>query len=86
MLPPDETNFDLVVENSVTPSANTTSNLGQKDPRFLNTWSDLVACSNVAFHSEGNFIGAFSGSDNELRDKPELSQPDYYEVLSFFPD
>jgi hypothetical protein len=36
VLPPVETNFDIVVQNNVTPSANTTYNLGQKDLRFLN--------------------------------------------------
>ena len=78
MLPPVETNFDLVIGNSVTPSANTTFNLGQKDLRHLNVWSNNMACSNIDLHSGGNFIGVFSGSYNELRDKPELSQPDYY--------
>ena len=86
MLLPVETNCDFVKQNSVTPSASTTYNLKQKDLRYLNVWSHLVACSNVAFHSGGNFIGAFSGSDNELRDKPEFSQPDYFKTLSFFPD
>jgi hypothetical protein len=86
MLPPVEINFDLVVQNSVTPSVTSTSNLGQKDLRYLNSWFDHVATSNIAFHSGGNFIGAFSGSYNELRDKPEFSQPDYFETISFFPD
>jgi hypothetical protein len=45
-----------------------------------------VACSNVDFHSDGNFIGAFDGSYDSLRDKPELSQPDHFETLTFFPD
>ena len=83
-LPPVKTNYDLVVQNSVTPSANTTYNLWQKDLRYLSAWSDLVACSNVAFRSSGDFIGVFSGSYNELQDKPEFSQPEYYENLSFF--
>ena len=86
MLPLADTNYDLVVENSATPSANMTFNLGQKDLRYLNVWSDIMACSNIDFHSGGNFIGVFSGSYNELRDKPKISQPNYYEVLSFFPD
>ena len=86
LLPRVDYNYDIVVGNSVTPSTNTTYNLGQKDMRYLNVWSDLVACSNVPFHSGGNFTGNFSGSYNELREKPEISQPDYYEVLSFSPD
>jgi hypothetical protein len=86
MLPPVETNFDLVVGNTVTPCVNATYDLGQKDLRYLNVWSDLVTCSNIAFHSGGNFIGAFNGSYDSLRDKPELSQPDHFETLSFFPD
>jgi hypothetical protein len=81
MLPPVETNYDLVVQNSVTPSANTTYNLGQKDLRYLNVWSDQVACSNIGFHSGGNFVGTFDGSYASLRDTPELS-----ETLTFFPD
>ena len=85
MLPPVETNYDLVVGNSVTPSANMTFNLGQKDLRYLNVWSDSMTYSKNVFHSGGKFIGAFSGSYNEMRDKPELSQPDYCEILSFFP-
>ena len=68
--------------------ANSTFNLGLKDFRFLRNrrsfyiWSDLVLCSN----ENGNFIGAFNGSYDSLRDKPEISQPNYYEVLSFSPD
>jgi hypothetical protein len=87
MLPPILTNYDLVVGNSMTPSANTTCNLGQKDLRFLNGWSDQVACSNIGFHSGGNFVGVFDGSYASLRDTPNsVSQPDYYETMSFFPD
>jgi hypothetical protein len=59
---------------------------GQKDIRYLNVWSDLVACSNLGFHSNENFIGAFSGGYNELKDKPSFTQVAYYESVSFFPD
>ena len=45
-----------------------------------------MACSNIALHSGGNFIGAFSDSYNELCDKLEFSQPEYFETLSFFSD
>ena len=86
ILLPVETNLVIVVKNSVTPSAHLTYNLGQKGLRYLNVWSDVVACSNLGFHQEGNFIGAFSGSYNELRDKPTLGAPEYNETLSFFPD
>jgi len=86
MLPPVETNYDLVVKNSLIPSANTTNNLGQKDLRYLNVRSENVACSNIDFHSGGNFVGTFNGSYDSLRNKPEISQPGYYEVLPFFPD
>ncbi len=81
MLPPVETNYDLVMQNNVTPSANTTYNLGQKDLRYLNVWSDQVACSNIGFHSGGNFVGVFDGSYASLWDTPEL-----FEALTFFPD
>ena len=70
----------------MTPSANTAFNLGQKDLRYLNVWSDVAAFSNLGFYQEGNFIEAFSGSYNELRDKPTFGAPEYYETLSFFPD
>ncbi len=87
MLPLVETNFDLVVQNSATPSVNASYNLGQNNLRYLNVWSDLVACSNVAFHENGNFIGAFNGLYDSLRDKPSFSQPVYFEArLSFFQD
>jgi hypothetical protein len=86
MLPPVETNFDIFVVNSVTPSANTTYILGQKDLRYLNLWSDLVTCSNFGFHSDGVFIRAFSGSYDDLRDKPSFSQLGYYDSVSFFSD
>jgi hypothetical protein len=87
MLPPVETNFDLVVQNSVTPNTNATYNLGQKDLRYLNVWSENVACSNIDFHENGNFIGVFDGSYNSLRGKPDsVSQPEYYETLTFLPD
>jgi hypothetical protein len=87
MLPPVEANYDLVVQNSMTPTYNTTYNLEQKDLRFLNVWSDLVAISNIAFHSGSNFIGSFNRSYDWLRDKPEFSQPNYFETgLSFYPD
>ncbi len=87
MLPPTTGNYDLVVKNSVTPSANTTYYLVQKDLRYLNVWSENVACLNIDFHENGNFIGSFDESYDSLWGKPDsVSQPDYYEVLSFFPD
>ena len=87
MLPPVETNYDIAVQNSVNASVGSTYNLGQKDFRYLNVWFDMVACSNIVFHSGGNYIGAFDGSYDSLRGKQDsVSQPDYYEVLSFFPD
>jgi hypothetical protein len=76
MLPPVSTNYDLVVGNSVTPIANSTFNMGQKDLRCLIVWSENVACSNIDFHENGNFIGSFDGWYGSLRNKPELSQPD----------
>jgi hypothetical protein len=72
MLQPEETNLDLIVQNSVTPNLNLTWNLGQHDLHYLNVWSDVVASSNIGFHQGGDFIGSFSGSYNELRDKPTV--------------
>ena len=89
MLPPVETNYDIVVHNSLTPSANLVYNLGQKDLRYSTVWCDNLACSNLFFHDNGVFVGSFSGSYNDLRDKPAGgvgSTPEYYEKLSFFPD
>jgi hypothetical protein len=43
-----------------------------------------VACSNVGFHIDGVFVGAFSGRCSEWQDKPSFGAPDYYEILSFF--
>jgi hypothetical protein len=87
MLPPVETNYDLVMQNIVTPSANTTYNMGQNDLWYLNEWSDQVACSNIGFPSGGNFVGVFDRSYASLRYKPDsVAQPDYYETMSFFPD
>ncbi len=88
MIPPVETNFDVVVQDNVTPSVQVTYNLGQKDMRYLNVGSDVVACSNIGFHQGGDLFGSFSGSYNELRDKPTggVGTPEYYEALPFFPD
>jgi hypothetical protein len=74
MFPPVQTNLDLGVGNNVTPSASLVFNMGQKDIRFLNVWSENTICSNIGFHSGGNIYARFSGSYNELRDKPVLLQ------------
>jgi hypothetical protein len=62
MLPEVETNYNIAVQNSVTPSVNTTFILSQKELRYLSVWSDRVACSKIDFHKDGIFEGAFSGS------------------------
>ena len=49
MQPPVETKYDIVVQSSVTPSANGVWNLGLKDLRYLNVWCDNLACSNLVF-------------------------------------
>ncbi len=70
MPPPFETNYDLVIGNNMTSNVNTTFNLGQKKCRYLNVWKYFVACSNICFHTDdGVFVGEFSGSYPELRDK-----------------
>jgi hypothetical protein len=86
MLPPVETNFDLVVQNNVTSSVNLNSNLGQKELRYLNLHTEIATCSNIGLRLAINFIGTFSGSYNELRDKPIFRALDYYKTLSCFPD
>jgi hypothetical protein len=45
-----------------------------------------VACSNINFHENGNFVGVFDGSYDSLRGKPENSQPNHFETFTFFPD
>jgi hypothetical protein len=82
MNPPEETNFDIVVQNSVTPSANLAYNLGQKLLRYRNVWTDNVICNTVAFHSDGVLNGTFTGSFTELRDKPDVSTPGPYVLPS----
>jgi hypothetical protein len=59
MLPPVESNYDIVVQNSVTPSANAVYNLGQSDLSYQNVLTDNVACSTIGFHSEGEFVTFF---------------------------
>jgi len=53
MLPPIAENYDIIVQNSMNPSVNMAYNLDQKDLRYLNVLSDLVACSNIGFHIDG---------------------------------
>ena len=67
MQPPAETNYDIVVQTSVTLSANEVWNLGQKDLRYLNVWCDNVTCSNMVFYDNGMFVESFSGSSNGMR-------------------
>ena len=90
MLPPEETNYDIVVQNSVTPSANVVWNPGQYDLRYSNVWCDKIACNNLVFHDNGEEVGAFSGNYNELRDNLTINEgggaPEYYETHYFFPD
>jgi hypothetical protein len=67
MNPPEKNNLDIVVQNSVTPSANLVYNLGQKLFRYRNVWSDNVICNTVAFHFDGVLNGTFTRSFKELR-------------------
>ena len=85
MLPPDETNFTIVVQNNVTPSAHLTYNIGQNNLRYLNVWSEYMCCSNLIIQIGEDQL-QFNGSYNKLRDKPTVGAPGYYETLSFFPD
>jgi hypothetical protein len=38
------------------------------------------------FFQDGENQIQFNGSYDQLRDKPIFAQPDYYEILNFFPD
>jgi hypothetical protein len=49
MQPPAETNYDIVVHNSVNPNVNLAWNMGQKELRYLNIWCDNEANSNLDF-------------------------------------
>ena len=73
MLSPAENHYDIVVQNSATPSADLAYNLGQKNLFYLNAHAEYVTCFKIGFQSGRNFIGSFSGSYNELRDKPLIS-------------
>ena len=72
MLPPAETNYDIVIQNSVTPNAYLAYNLGQKDLRYLNGNAEYVTCSEIGFQSGGNFIGPFPGATTSSRISPSF--------------
>jgi len=69
MSPPEATNFDIVMLNSVTPSANVTWNLGQNGRRYLYIYTEFVRCNRVVFDAGST---SFWGSYNELRDRPTI--------------
>ena len=71
MLPVAGTNYDIGVQSSATPSVDMAYNLGQKDLRYLNDHAEYMTYSEIGFQRDESFIEAFSGSCNELRDKPE---------------
>ena len=62
------TNFDIVAYNTIAPSANTTWNLGQLARRWFNIHAEIVRCNRIVF--DANPTIQFSGSYNDLRDKP----------------
>jgi hypothetical protein len=68
MDPPQTTNFDVIAQDSVSPSANGIYNLGQLFRRWLWTHTEIVKCNRIFFDAGPNVV--FTGSYNELRDKP----------------
>lgn len=73
MFPPETTNLDVVVRNSLTPSINRAYNIGQRELRYRYVYSDYVSCSNICFFDGASAVKNFTGSYNELSDKPVLS-------------
>ena len=71
ILPPEGTNFDLIAQNSLSPSAHKIWNLGQQGRRWLYAYIDEVRTRAVTFFdTDPNTATFFTGSYNELRDKP----------------
>ena len=67
--PPEASNFDVVISNSLTPSVSSTYNIGQRGRRYNVVHSDFVNCHEIFFDD----FNPFSGSYNELRDRPSTS-------------
>jgi hypothetical protein len=76
MFPAETTNFDIVALNSITPSVNNTWNLGQNGRRFLHVYTETLRCRGIGFDTGST---SFTGSYNELRDKPNMGDyvPDW---------
>ena len=75
MLPPAEINYDIVVQNSVTPSVDMAYNLSLKDLRYLNVHAEYVTCTEIGFQSGGNFIGSFPGAITSSGTSPSFPIP-----------
>ena len=74
-LVPEAFNEDIIGLNSITPSTDLQWNLGQYTRRWLYGYIDEVRTRGVAFMQNNNFADStfFTGSYNQLRDKPDLS-------------
>ena len=80
MFPSAALNFDIVAEDSVTPQLHRTFNLGQAGRAWFLGYFQEVRAEAIRFHTESFFEGGgtyFTGSYEELRDKPDpVTLPD----------
>jgi hypothetical protein len=84
--PAETTNFDIITNNSITPVSHQVYNLGQRYRRYNLVHTNFINCTTAVF-DDGVRQTYFSGSYNELRDRPaSVGQPDYYDRLDFFSD
>ena len=84
LLTPESTNFDIVAANSITPSAHKTWNLGQQNRRWLYAYIDEVRTRGITFFDTDPFAATFfTGSYNELRDKPAAVDLSQYATQSY---
>ena len=73
LINPEPENFDIVAYNSITPSDHKTYNLGQQGRRWAYVYADEVRCRGIGFFDTDPFQSTyFTGSYNELRDKPNI--------------
>ena len=83
LINPEQTNFDIVAANSITPSAHKTYNLGQQGRRWAYVYADEVRSRGIGFFDTDPFQSTyFTGSYNELRDKPDIPAPPVLPDLS----
>ena len=76
--PAETTNFDVITSNSITPVSHQVYNLGQRFRRYNVVHTENLNLTTAIFDNGARHT-YFSGSYNELRDKPE-----YFDQIDFF--